>query len=99
MPKNTWNETALTGVYLINQSPTKAKMGYGFKPDENSIKIFGCKAFAWVPKQKREKLDAKSRKLVTIGYVPNGYRLWDVYLKKVVNLKRYQVLWNQFCIF
>ena len=41
VPKRLWNEAALTAVYLINRSPTKAisknktpaEIWYGFRPD------------------------------------------------------------------
>lgn len=92
MPKRMWCEAALTSVYLLNRSPTKsldgsvtpAEMWYGVKPDLEKLRVFGCKAFAWIPSQKRKKLDSKSRETVMLGYVPNGYRLWDVERQMVI---------------
>lgn len=84
-PKRMWCEAVYTGVYLINRSPTTslkgsvtpAEMWYGVKPDVSKLRIFGCKAYAWIPSQQRKKMDSKSRKSIMIGYVQNGYRLWD----------------------
>ncbi|KXJ75565.1 hypothetical protein RP20_CCG011461 [Aedes albopictus] len=91
MPKNMWCEAALTATYLINRSPTAAipenvtpaERWMKAKPDVGKLRIFGCKAYAWVPSQLRKKLDDKSREAVMIGYAPNGYRLWDRSSRKV----------------
>lgn len=80
-PKFLWGEAALTATYLINRCPSKAlqvgktpsEIWYNRKPDVSKIKIFGCKAFVWVPQQKRKKLDNKSVKMVMMGYTANGY--------------------------
>lgn len=50
----------------------------------DKIKIFGCKAFAWIPDAKKKKIDTKTKKMVKVGYAPNGYRLWDMENKKVI---------------
>lgn len=83
--KNMWNEAVLAAVYLTNRSPTTAISGWktpaemwtGHKPDVSKLRVFGCKALAWVPTAQRRKLDPKSRPAVMIGYAPNAYRLWD----------------------
>lgn len=92
MPKSMWCEAAVTAVYLINRSPsaalsegaTPAECWIGSKPDLSKLRVFGCKAYAWVPAQLRKKLDAKSEEVVMIGYAPNGYRLWNRRTRKVV---------------
>ena len=49
-------------------------------------KVFGCTAFVHIDAGKRSKLDAKSQKMVFLGYPQGvkGYRLWDPLEKKVV---------------
>jgi len=92
VPRRLWCEAVYATVYLINRSPTKsldgpvtpAELWYGVKPDVSKLRVFGCKAYAWVPGQLRKKLDSKSRKTVMVGYVQNGYRLWDVELRKTI---------------
>ena len=48
--------------------------------------MFGCKAFAHVPKEQWTKLDDKSVPCIFIGYGDEefGYRLWDLVKKKVI---------------
>lgn len=91
-PKELWGEAALTGTYLINRSPcrsiydkkTPAEIWYKRKPDFSKLRVFGCKAFVWVPNQKRKKLDPKSKRMIMAGYACNGYRLWDQEAMKIV---------------
>ena len=47
--------------------------------------VFGCDAYAHVPKQKRTKLDNKSERFIFIGYKDGlkGYKLWNPEIRKV----------------
>ncbi|XP_055591553.1 uncharacterized protein LOC129743539 [Uranotaenia lowii] len=56
---------------------TPFEMWYGKKPDLSNLRIFGCNAYALVPKEKRQKLDPKTKKLIFAGYANNGYRLYN----------------------
>ena len=49
----------------------------GKKPNIKNLRVFGCEAFAYVPKNERQKLDAKSRKCILLGHgtETKGYRL------------------------
>ncbi|KAL6201926.1 hypothetical protein ACLB2K_025638 [Fragaria x ananassa] len=49
------------------------------------LKVFGCKAFAHVPKQKRSKRDDKAVPCIFLGYGNEemGYRLWNLITKKL----------------
>jgi len=71
---------------LRNLSPTKALEGAtpyeawtNKKPSVNNLRVFGCEAFAHIPKDEREKLDSKARKCIFLGYGQGtkGYRLYD----------------------
>lgn len=55
------------------------------KPDMTNLHEFGCDAFAWIPNERRKKLDEKARKLKFIGFDDHskGYRLIDPDSKKV----------------
>ena len=62
-------------VYLKNMSPTKSlnlqtpfEAFHGYKLEAGHLRVFGCKAFAHVPKDERSKLNAKSIKCIFIGY-------------------------------
>lgn len=86
LPHRFWAEGLSTATYLQNRSPTKAVCGKtpyeawtGEKPRVDGLRVFGCQAFAHVPKDERKKLDSKSRKCVLLGYgtTTKGYRLYD----------------------
>ncbi|CAH9135249.1 unnamed protein product [Cuscuta epithymum] len=93
LPKPFWGEAVLTACYLINRSPS---VPLNFEVPEKKwsrrdvsyshLKVFGCKAFAHVSKELRQKLDLKSNPCIFIGYGDEefGYRLWDPEVKKVV---------------
>ena len=96
LPHRLWAEALSTCVYLRNRSPTKALEGItpyeawsGVKPDVSLLRVFGCSAYAHVPKVERNKLDYKTRKCVLLGYDTSqkGYRLYDVGRIKVVHSK------------
>ena len=46
----------------------------------NHLRVFGCDAYAHIPKDERTKFDAKTRKCIMVGYgmVTKGYRLYDI---------------------
>ena len=46
----------------------------GKKPSYNHLHIFGCEAFAHVPKELQKKLDLKSKKCIFLGYGESGER-------------------------
>lgn len=87
-----WGEAVYTAAYLINRSPTRAlkmnktpaELWFGKVPDVSKLRIFGCKAYSWIPSQKRSKFDKKSKEHVMVGYAPNGYRLWNQAERKIV---------------
>ena len=75
MSNGFWAEAVNTAVYLKNRSPTKKlnlqtpfEVIYGYKPEVKHLRIFGCKAFAHIPKDDRRKLDAKSFECIFVGY-------------------------------
>lgn len=86
-----WAEAVSTAVFLINRSPTRClkditpeEAWSGKKPNLNNLRVFGCKAMAHVPKQKRKKWDSKSVECIFVGYCVNtkGYRMFDPTSKK-----------------
>ncbi|MCO5562959.1 hypothetical protein L7F22_016595 [Adiantum nelumboides] len=86
LPRSYWAEACNTAVYIQNRSPTHALQDmtpfqayYGCKPTVSHFRVFGCLAFVHIPKEKRQKLDFKSRKLLFLGYSAesDAYRLYD----------------------
>ncbi|GLJ29753.1 hypothetical protein SUGI_0587340 [Cryptomeria japonica] len=89
-----WAEAIATACYLINRSPTLSlvdKMPMeawsGHKPSLRHLRVFGCEAYAHVPKEKRTKLENKAMKCIFIGYSygVKGYKLWDLVAQKVIH--------------
>ena len=64
LSKKFWAEAANTAVYLVNVSPatstgkTPEEVWSGKAPDLSHLRVFGCLAYNYIPKQKRLKLDA-----------------------------------------
>lgn len=89
-----WAEAVATACYLINRSPTSALVDKtpmeawsGHKPSLRHLQVFGCEAYAHVPKEKRTKLENKAVKCIFIGYSygVKGYKLWDPVAQKVIH--------------
>ena len=81
-----WAIALCTAAYLRNQSPTKVIEGKTLHeawtkeiPKVEHLHVFGCNAYAHVPKDKRQKLDSKMRKCILLGYGQEtiGYQLYD----------------------
>ena len=94
LPHRFWAEALSTAVYLRNRSPINALEGItpceawsGAKPDVSTLRIFGCSAYAHVPKVERRKLDSKTRKCVFLGYGTDqkGYRLYDLQCMRIIH--------------
>ncbi|GBM35607.1 Retrovirus-related Pol polyprotein from transposon TNT 1-94 [Araneus ventricosus] len=84
LPQRFWAEAAMTATYLQNRLPTKPKgktpyeLWTNRKPNLSHIRVFGCKAYAYIQKQKRGKLDSKSVEGIFLGYDyrSKGYRIY-----------------------
>ena len=93
LPQYFWAEALSTAVYLRNRSPTNSVQGMtpfeslmGRKPDVGNLRVFGCTAYAHIPKDERHKLDPKARKCIFLGYglTTKAYRLYDLDKKKII---------------
>ncbi|XP_072154388.1 uncharacterized protein [Bemisia tabaci] len=86
LPKSYWAEAVNHAAFLKNRSPSRAipdhtpeEMWSGERTNLVNLKIFGCKAYCHLPKVKRNKLDAKSKIMIFVGFCENSkaYRLID----------------------
>lgn len=93
LPKSFWAEAVACAVYLLNRSPTKSVKNVtpqdawsGHKPSIKHLKVFGCIAYAQIPKEKRKKLDDRGEKCIFIGYSENSkaYKLFNPITNKVI---------------
>ena len=82
-----------TTCYLVHRSPslilddkTPQEVWNGKKPSLTHLKLFGCEAYAHVPKENKSTLDKNVEKCIFIGYKDGlkGYNIWDPETKKVV---------------
>lgn len=73
LPTKFWGEAVVTACYLQNRLPTRAtnKTSYelwnGVKPNLEHIRVFGSKAYAHIPKEKRTKWDAHTVEGILVG--------------------------------
>ena len=88
-----WAEAVETACYLVNRSPsslledkTPHEVWTGKKCSLSHLRVFGCDAYIHVPKEKRTKLDNKSKRCIFIGYKDGlkGYKIWNLETRKVV---------------
>ena len=105
MPMEFWAEAVNTAVYLRNRSPTTSLKGvtpfeclFGQKPDVSNLKVFGCLAFAHIPKNQRSKFDEKSKKAVFVGYPDGtkGYKLYDLSTNRFIRSRDVIFAENEF---
>ena len=64
LSKKFWAEALSTASYVRNRSPTTAVIAMtpyevwkGYTPNVNHLRIFGCSAYAHIPKDERSKMD------------------------------------------
>ena len=81
-----WGEAVLYVVYINNRSisivlqrKTPYEMWHGYLPSVKHFRVFGCTCYALIPTQLRNKLEARSRKCIFLGYstTSKAHRLYD----------------------
>jgi len=93
LPRGLWGEALTTAAYIRNRCPAAAlrgrtpeEMWTGNVPDISNMRIFGCKAYVHVPKEKRNKLEAKAVECRFIGYCEGtkGWRFYEARTRRLV---------------
>jgi hypothetical protein len=93
LPNEYWSNLVVCSVYILNKIPTKSVKNQvpqeawsGKNNNISHLRIFGCVAYAHVPKDMRRKLDDISEKCVFVGYneESKAYRLYNHVTKKYV---------------
>jgi hypothetical protein len=88
LPDNLWAEAVGTAVYILNRTlnsynteRTAYEAVFGAKPNLQNLRIFGCSAYAQIPKEKRGRQvwGPKAIPCQLVGYDILGktYRLYD----------------------
>ncbi|GBE88792.1 Retrovirus-related Pol polyprotein from transposon TNT 1-94 [Sparassis crispa] len=85
LPNTYWGDAVLHAVHILNSVPTRTlpdnltphEAYTGNKPSMAHLRVFGCKAYVHVPKEKRQKLDSKMFECMHLGFAANrkAYRL------------------------
>ncbi len=69
------------------QQSTPYEFWIGSKPHLSHLQIFGCSTFAYIPDEKRKKLDAKAQPCIFLGYGDplgvKGYCLYEPSTKRL----------------
>lgn len=91
---NLWGEATQTAAYQLNRTASRTRshnltpyeLWTGHIPSVSHLRIFGCVAYAHIPKVNRQKLDPKSVKTFFVGYCSDtkAYRLWDAKLQRML---------------
>jgi hypothetical protein len=87
LPISFWAEAMNTANFLHNVTLTRSCQDFvpselwsGWKPSISYLKVFGCRAYMHIPKEKRHsKLERRAKITIMIGYASGrkAYRLWD----------------------
>ena len=106
LDKRYWAEAVNTAVYVRNRCPNRAinneipeEVWSNKRVSVRHLRVFGCKAKCFIPKEKRQKFDAKSEPKIFVGYCEESkaYRLLDANhsgkLTKAINVVFFE---NQF---
>lgn len=93
LSKSLWSEAFLTMIDLINFSSLALLNGdvpnkFWKSKDvfDNHLKVFDCRAFVYIIKDEKLKLDSKSKECIFLGYGNEGfkYKLWDPVKRMIV---------------
>lgn len=84
LSKGFWAEAALYFTYTWNRlchkhhDKTPFELYGGRKPSLRHTKPFGCRAYLGIPRQRRNKLENRSKRGILVGYAlrTKGYRIW-----------------------
>ena len=88
-----WCDAVVCATYLRNRIPSHAieyktphEIWFSPLPLIRNLRVFGSTCYALIPKEKRNKLGARSRKCIFLGYsdTSKAYRLYDEINKKFV---------------
>ncbi|KAJ0735425.1 putative RNA-directed DNA polymerase [Helianthus annuus] len=93
LSRSYWAEAVACATYLLNRASTKSvpnktpqEVWSGNKPSIGHLRVFGCVAYAHIPKQYRGKLDDKAEKAIFVGYSEHSkaYKLHNPVTNKII---------------
>lgn len=99
--KRYWAEALNTAAYIKNrtasvvlQNKSPIEIWTGEKPNISHLRVFGSRAMAFVPKERRQKFDAKAKEYLFVGYceTQKAYRLMDLETNKVIASRDVEII-------
>ena len=104
LPKPFWAEAVVAAADIRNRflcprndSTTSYEMLTGKKPRVDHIRVFGSRAWVHVPKNKRTKLDSKSKEGIIVACMENSqYKVWLRDTKAPVMARHLRIIENDF---
>ena len=91
IPPSLWDEAINCASYIQNRVPHKSVIGatplealHGHKSNVSHLRVFGSKAWARIPMDKRKAFQAQSSKCILLGHAnyAKAYKLMDLATKK-----------------
>ena len=91
-----WADAVLCVVYKKNWCPSNSirnktpyEMWHGHIPSVKNFRVFGSTCYTLIPKVQRNKLGARSKKCIFLGYsnTSKGYHLYNEVNKKFVEAR------------
>ena len=88
-----WTDAIGTATHVRNRMPTSTltdqtpfQAFYGSKPNIDHLRVFGCIAYSFIPKIKREKLDQTAQRCLMLGYAADykAYQLLNLATNKII---------------
>lgn len=100
-----WDEAVCCFVHSWNRISRKGRktpyeLLHGKKPPVMYFKVFGCKAYVGVPKQKRNKLQMRAKEGIMVGYAfsTKGYRIYLTQDHKVIETRNVKFNENKYAM-
>jgi len=93
IPQFLWMESINTTTFLINHSPTIVNPQvtpfqclFSKVPDLSLLHVFRSKVYIWIEKNQHEKLDAKAKLGLFVGYddYTKGFQVWISNNRKLI---------------
>lgn len=92
LPTHFWSDCLMCVIHLINRMPLHAlnklipyELMYGFRPNYDTLKTFGCLCFVSTLNKERSKIQPRAFACVFLGYAPTqkGYKVYNLQTKVV----------------
>jgi transposase InsO family protein len=101
LPGSFWGEALASFIHVWNRLPSSStasksrqttpyELWYNKKPDLSHLRVWGCRAYVHIQRDKRTKLEPHMQKCIFIGYPADyrGWRFWDPDQRRVIVSER-----------